>query len=157
MKLGNNAIGNRERWKCVRTYHHKHTGWYSLGGRCQGGRLCRSWSLARCPWCRPSCKTSWSPPWQRSKLTSDKLSMWALCGIHIWCYSVCVLLLVKRLSLSYILVKRLSLSYFLVEVAFSIGRLHLLVHRPPHYLSLKRIESNIHYQHYWNQQFWSNI
>ena len=56
--------------------------------------------------------------------------------------------LVKRLSLSYFLVKRLSLSYFLVEVAFSIGRLHLLVHRPPHQLSLERIESNIHYQHY---------
>ena len=41
-----------------------------------------------------------------------------------------------------------SLSYFLVEVAFSIGRLHLLVHGPPHQLSLRRIESNIHYQHH---------
>ena len=50
--------------------------------------------------------------------------------------------LVERLSLSYFLVKRLSLSYFLVEVAFSIGRLHLLVHRPPHQLSLERIEFN---------------
>ena len=97
MKLGNNAIGNRERWKCVRTYHHKHTGWYSLGGRCQGGRLCRSWSLARCPWCRPSCKTSWSPPWQRSKLTSDKPNMCAISGIHIWCYSVFVLLFGQKI------------------------------------------------------------
>ena len=69
-------------------------------------------------------------------------------GANLTCARSLVFIFGATVSLSYMLVKTLSFSYFLIEVAFSIGRLHLLVHRPPHQLSLERIKSNIHYQHY---------